>query len=87
MGRNHKNPLLPKAKDEAESWQFMTEVEKRNWLDNILQSAYIVSSAIGEETVRQILQKYGADSVEELNPSQYPYVFSELYAVEVDIKD
>ncbi len=58
-----------------------------DWLCNIENSAAVVASALGQETVNFILQNYHAHSIEDLDPSDYPEVFSELYAYEADLNN
>lgn len=58
-----------------------------DWLDNIYSVAGVVSKQTGWETVQSVLHRYGATSIEDLNPSNYPEVFSDLYAVEADIRN
>jgi hypothetical protein len=38
-------------------------------------------------TVKSVLRRYGASSIEKLKPSDYPAVFSDLYAIEADTRD
>lgn len=63
----------------------MTKCERRNWITNIENSAAAVESQLGSAVVNSVFERYGAHSVEDLNPSYMPEVFSELYAIEVDI--
>lgn len=65
----------------------MTKAERANWLDNIYSTANAVTKQTDWETVKSVLQIYGASSIENLNPSDYPDVFSDLYAIEADTKD
>ncbi|MBR5179844.1 MAG: hypothetical protein IKW90_13725 [Lachnospiraceae bacterium] len=55
-------------------------------LISIENSAEYVASKMGKEEVAWILSKYDADSIEELNPSDYENVFGELFQREVDLK-
>ena len=64
----------------------MTTNEKDSYIISIEQSASIISSRVGSAVVCSVFQKYGAHSVEELNPCDLPNVFSELYAIEADLK-
>ena len=55
----------------------------------IISSDYIASieeSEIGTETVDFVFRKFGANSVEDLNPADLPEVFSELYAIEAGLR-
>lgn len=55
-------------------------------LISIENSADYISSKMGKEEVAWILSKYGAESTEELNPSDYEDVFGELFQREVDLR-
>lgn len=63
----------------------MTKCEHRNWITNIENSTAAVESQLGSAVVNSVFERYGAHSVEDLNPSDLPEVFSELYAIEADI--
>ena len=65
----------------------MTTTDKENWLSNIQETATLVARQTCWETVESVLKRYGATSIEKLNPSDYPAVFSELYAIEADTRD
>lgn len=57
-----------------------------NWIINIENSAAQIADELGWDVVRSVLNKYGAASIEDLNPADYCDVFSELYAIEADLK-
>ena len=57
-----------------------------NWVINIEECARHIAEEVGWKTVQAVLWKYGARSVKDLQPYQYSDVFSELYAIEVDLK-
>ena len=65
----------------------MTTTDKENWLCNIQETATLVARQTSWETVKSVLRRYGASSIEELKPSDYPAVFSDLYAIEADTRD
>ena len=65
----------------------MTKSERENWLCNIQETATAVARQTSWRTVKSVLRRYGASSIEELRPSDYPAVFSELYAIEADTRD
>ena len=65
----------------------MTKAERENWLCNIQDTATIVARQTSWGTVKSVLRRYGASSIEKLRPSDYPAVFSELYALEADTRD
>jgi len=63
----------------------MTTNEKDSYIISIEESASIISSKVGSAVVGSVFQRYGAQSVEDLNPCDLPDVFSELYAIEADL--
>lgn len=63
----------------------MTKNERSNWLINIENSAAAVESQLGSAVVKPVFERYGAHSVEDLNPSDLPEIFSDLYALEADL--
>ena len=64
----------------------MTTIEKDSYIISIAESASIISSQVGSAVVDSVFQRYGAHSVEDLNPCDLPDVFSELYAIEADLR-
>ena len=64
----------------------MTTIEKDSYIISIEESASIISSQVGSAVVDSVFQRYGAHSVEDLNPCDLPDVFSELYAIEAGLR-
>lgn len=64
----------------------MTKEEKLSWITSIENCADCIAEELGHEVVRSVLEYHGVKSIEDLNPSQYSEVFSELYAIEADIR-
>ena len=64
----------------------MTANEKDSYVTSIEKSASIISSQVGSAVVNSVFQRCGAHSVEDLNPCDLPDVFSELYAIEADLR-
>lgn len=64
----------------------VTEEERKNWIINIENSASTISSQVGSTVVNGVFQRYDAYNIEDLNPSYLPDVFSELYAIEADLR-
>ena len=60
---------------------------KTDWIISIENSAAIVASVLGQETVDFILQNYGAKSIEELDPHDYELIFGELFQYEADLNN
>ena len=64
----------------------MTSISNSDYIASIEESASIICSEIGPEVVASVFQRYGAQCVEDLNPADLPDVFSELYAIEADLR-
>lgn len=64
----------------------MTSNERRDWIINIENSAAVVESQLGWEVVKSVFERYGAKNICNLNPKDLPEVFSELYAIEADLR-
>ncbi len=64
----------------------MTTNEKDCYITSIEESASIISSQVGSAVGDFVFQKYGAHCVEDLNPCDLSDVFSELYAIEADLR-
>ena len=62
-------------------------VDSESWQISIEQSAEFVENQLGSSTVKAIYQKYNATCLEDLNPCYYSEVFSELYAIESDLRN
>ena len=63
----------------------MTSYERQNWIINIENSAAAVESYLGSAVVKSVFERYGAHDIQDLNQSDFPNVFSDLYAIEVDM--
>ena len=64
----------------------MTKSERQNWIINIENTAAEVSVQVGQAVVDSVFKRYGARSLRDLNPIHYPSVFSDLYAIEADLR-
>lgn len=64
----------------------MSKNSNSDYVTSIEESASIICSEIGSEVVDSVFQRYGAQCVEDLNPADLPDVFSELYAIEADLR-
>lgn len=64
----------------------ITKAERANWIVNIENTASFIESEIGTETVDFVLEKHGAKTVEQIVLSDLSGVFSELYAIEADLR-
>lgn len=63
----------------------MTDYERKNLIISIENSAAAVESRLGSAVVKSVLERYGAREIQDLNPSDLPEIFSELYAIEADL--
>jgi len=64
----------------------MSNISNSDYVASIEESASIICSTIGPAVVDSVFQRYGAHSVEDLDPADLPDVFSELYAIEADLR-
>lgn len=64
----------------------MANISRNDYLASIEESASFICSEIGPDVVDSVFQRYGAHSVEDLTPVNLPEVFSELYAIEADLR-
>ncbi|MDD6390019.1 MAG: hypothetical protein PUG51_05245 [Firmicutes bacterium] len=64
----------------------MSNSERENWIINIENTASYIASEIGEEVVVSTLYKFGAASIDQVVSSDLAEVFSELYAIETDLR-
>jgi len=63
----------------------MTDYERKNLIISIENSAAAVESRLGSAVEKSVLERYGAHEIQDLNPSDLPEIFSELYAIEADL--
>ena len=63
----------------------MTKKEREKWIINIENSAAVICSQLGSAVVDSVFKRYNAHGTHDLNSSHLADVFSELYAIEVDL--
>lgn len=61
-------------------------INNQDYIINIRYAAAFISSELGSEVVDSVFQKYGAHDTDDLDPAFLPEVFSEMYAIELDLK-
>lgn len=61
-------------------------INNQDYIISINNAASIISTELGNAVVESVFQKYGAHNTEDLNPVYLPDVFSELYAIEADLR-
>ena len=64
----------------------MKNCDKQNLVINIENSAAAISGQVGQAVVDSVFKRYGARSLRDLNPIHYSDVFSDLYAIEADLR-
>lgn len=64
----------------------MTKSERQNWIINIENTAAEISAQVGQAVVDSVFKRYGARHIQDLNPLHFPDVFSDLYAIEADLR-
>lgn len=61
-------------------------INNQDYIISIRYAAAFISSELGSEVVDSVFQKYGAHDTDGLDPAFLPEVFSEMYAIESDLK-
>ena len=64
----------------------MTRQVRENWIVNIENATSFIASEIGNETVGFVLEKYGAETIDEIADCDLSDVFNELDAIEAEIR-
>ncbi len=64
----------------------MSNLSRNDYVTSIEESAATISKEQGYEIVQSIYQRYGANCIEDPKTSDLPEVFSELHAIEADLK-
>lgn len=64
----------------------MTEKERINWIINIENSVSIICSKTDIAIVESVFKKYGVHDAWDAKPEYLPNIFSELYAIEADLR-
>ena len=62
-------------------------VSRMDWVISIENAATEVAAFLEMEAMRYVLRKYGADSIETLNPQYYSEVFAELDFMAKDARE
>lgn len=61
-------------------------VNNQDYIISINNAASIISTELGNAVIESVFQKYGAHNTDDLNPVYLPDVFSELYAIEAELR-
>ena len=62
-------------------------VSRMDWIIGIENAATEVAALLGMETVKYVLRKYNADSIQTLAPQYFSEVFAELDFMAKDARD
>ena len=63
----------------------MANISNYNYIASIEQSVLIINTELGNRVAESVFERYGAHGIDDLNPSDLPDVFSELYAIEASL--
>ena len=63
----------------------MSNVSNADYIASIEQSVSVIGTKLDSSVVRSVFERYGAHGIEDLNPSDLPEVFSDLYAIEAGL--
>lgn len=64
----------------------MANISNFDYIASIEQSVSVISAELGGRVAESVFERYGAHGIDDLNPSYLPDVFSELYAIEADLR-
>ena len=64
----------------------MESISNSDYIASIEQSVSSISAELGSKVAESVFERYGAHGIEDLNPAYLPDVFSELYAIEADLR-
>lgn len=64
----------------------MANISNSDYIASIEQSVSVISTELESKVAAAVFERYGAHGVEDLNPAYLPEVFSELYAIEADLR-
>lgn len=64
----------------------MSNINNSDYIASIEESVSVISAEFSSRVAESVFERYGAHGIEDLNPSYLPDVFSELYAIEADLR-
>lgn len=64
----------------------MANISNSDYISSIEHSISVISAELGNSVAESVFERYGAKGIEDLNPSYLPDVFSDLYAIEADLR-
>lgn len=64
----------------------MANIGNSDYVASIEQYVSAISAELGSRVAESVFERYGAHGIEDLNPAYLQDVFSELYAIEADLR-
>ena len=64
----------------------MEKSEREHWITNIKNTTAAICSELDSAVVESVFRHFGANNAEDADPGDLPEIFSELYAIEADLK-
>lgn len=64
----------------------MENISNSDYIASIEQSVSAINTELGSRVAESVFERYEAHGIDDLNPSYLPDVFSELYAIETDLR-
>jgi hypothetical protein len=64
----------------------MANISNSDYIASIEQSVSAICAELGSNVAKSVFERYGAHDVDDLDPSFLSDVFSELYAIEADLR-
>lgn len=64
----------------------MANIRNFDYIASIEHSVSVISAELGNSVAESVCERYGAHDIEDLNPTYLPDVFSDLYAIEADLR-
>ncbi len=64
----------------------MANICNSDYIASLEQSVSAISAELDSKVAAAVFKRYGAHGIGDLNPAYLPEVFSELYAIEADLR-
>lgn len=64
----------------------MANISNLDYIASIEQSVSVICAELGSNVAKSVFERYGAHNIDDLAQSFLPDVFSELYAIEADLR-
>lgn len=64
----------------------MANISNSDYIASIEESVSVISTKLNRRVAESVFERYGAHGLEDLDPTYLQDVFSELYAIEADLR-